>query len=133
MNEHFRREIAVARLMLDNFPHIKSFWIMNSAPVTQSALWYGADDVDGIAAADPGTLGTRRSAIEEITGNIRAARLDPTERDGLFMNVDFAEGDEPVLEGTHVGRAVGAAPAHAGGDREQGHDHGHEGERDLAV
>ena len=41
------REIAVSRLMLDNFPHIKSFWIMNSAPITQTALWYGADDVDG--------------------------------------------------------------------------------------
>jgi hypothetical protein len=48
------------------------------------ALTMGADDVDGIAASDPGTLGTRRSPIEEITGNIRAASLDPFERNGLF-------------------------------------------------
>ena len=37
------REIAVARLMLDNIPHIKSFWIMNTPAVTQVGLWYGAD------------------------------------------------------------------------------------------
>ena len=41
------RNIAVSRLMLDNFDHIKSFWIMNTVPVTQMALWYGADDADG--------------------------------------------------------------------------------------
>lgn len=41
------RNIAVSRLMLDNFSHIKSFWIMNTVPVTQAALWYGADDADG--------------------------------------------------------------------------------------
>lgn len=41
------RNIAVSRLMLDNFEHIKSFWIMNTIPVTQAALWYGADDADG--------------------------------------------------------------------------------------
>lgn len=41
------RNIAVSRLMLDNFEHIKSFWIMNTVPVTQQALWYGADDADG--------------------------------------------------------------------------------------
>lgn len=41
------RNIAVSRLMLDNFEHIKSFWIMNTVPVTQAALWYGADDADG--------------------------------------------------------------------------------------
>lgn len=41
------RNIAVSRLMLDNFSHIKSFWIMNTIPVTQAALWYGADDADG--------------------------------------------------------------------------------------
>jgi aminodeoxyfutalosine synthase len=42
------RNIAVCRLMLDNFDHIKSFWIMNTVPVTQAALWYGADDADGL-------------------------------------------------------------------------------------
>lgn len=83
------REIAVARLMLDNFPHIKSFWIMNSAPVTQSALWYGADDVDGTImeyeiirdpARDRKQVLTSRQLVEMI---VEAGR-DPVERDPLY-------------------------------------------------
>ena len=38
---------AVARLMLDNIPHIKAFWIATGVEVAQIALWYGADDLDG--------------------------------------------------------------------------------------
>jgi hypothetical protein len=45
----------------------------------------GADDVDGVEALDPGLLGTRRSPLEEIRGNIRAAGLEAVERDGLFV------------------------------------------------
>lgn len=83
------REIAVARLMLDNFPHIKSFWIMNSAPVTQTALWYGADDVDGTImeyeiirdpARDRKQVLTSRQLVEMI---VEAGR-EPVERDPLY-------------------------------------------------
>ena len=83
------REIAVSRLMLDNFPHIKSFWIMNSAPVTQSALWFGADDVDGTImeyeiirdpARDRKQVLTSRQLVEMI---IEAGRI-PVERDPLY-------------------------------------------------
>ena len=38
---------AVARLMLDNIPHIKAFWIATGVEVAQTALWFGADDLDG--------------------------------------------------------------------------------------
>jgi aminodeoxyfutalosine synthase len=41
------KEIAIGRLMLDNFDHIKTFWIMNTIEISQMALWYGADDLDG--------------------------------------------------------------------------------------
>ncbi len=41
------KTVAVARLMLDNFPHIKAFWMMITPPVAQLALRYGADDIDG--------------------------------------------------------------------------------------
>jgi 2-iminoacetate synthase ThiH len=51
--------------------------------LAQVALTVGADDVDGIAA-NHGVLGTRRSPIEEIRGNIRAAALEAVERDGRF-------------------------------------------------
>jgi hypothetical protein len=44
----------------------------------------GADDVDAVSAVEPGLLGTRRSAIEEIRGNIRAAALEPAERNGRW-------------------------------------------------
>ncbi|MDF1798316.1 MAG: aminofutalosine synthase MqnE [Planctomycetota bacterium] len=41
------REIAVARLMLDNVPHIKAYWILMDIPTAQTALSFGANDVDG--------------------------------------------------------------------------------------
>ncbi len=41
------REIAVARLMLDNIPHIKAYWVMMTPPIAQIALRFGADDIDG--------------------------------------------------------------------------------------
>ena len=44
------RTMAVARLMLDNFPHIKAYWIMLGAKTAQLALSYGADDIDGTIA-----------------------------------------------------------------------------------
>lgn len=86
------REIAVARLMLDNFPHIKTFWIMNTAPVSQCALWYGADDVDGTIMEyeiirdperDRKQVLTSRDLVEMI---IEAGR-DPIERDPLYNTV----------------------------------------------
>jgi hypothetical protein len=47
-------------------------------------LTMGADDVDGVAAFDPATLGSRRSALAEIVGNIGAAGQNPVERNGRF-------------------------------------------------
>jgi aminodeoxyfutalosine synthase len=76
--------VALARLMADNIESIQVDWPLYGPKLAQVALTVGADDVDGIAAVESGTLGTRRSAIEEITGNIRAAMLEPAERDGLF-------------------------------------------------
>ena len=41
------RTYAVARLLLDNIPHIKAYWIMLGVKTAQTALWFGADDLDG--------------------------------------------------------------------------------------
>src|SRR5207244_10481758 len=41
------RTMAVSRLVLDNFPHIKAYWIMLGIPTAQVALSFGADDIDG--------------------------------------------------------------------------------------
>jgi aminodeoxyfutalosine synthase len=78
------KQIALARLLAGNIPSIQVDWPLYGPKLAQVALTMGADDVDGIEAVDPGVLGTRRSPIEEIKGNIRAAFLDPAERDGRF-------------------------------------------------
>ena len=88
------RCIAISRLMLDNFDHIKSFWIMNSVPVTQAAQWYGADDVDGLVheyeiTYQDGDFGNKSQAL--TAGNmarmIREAGRIPVERDSLYEEI----------------------------------------------
>ncbi|NUQ02213.1 MAG: CofH family radical SAM protein [Armatimonadetes bacterium] len=89
------REVAVARLMLDNIRHIKSFWIMNTIQVTQAALWYGADDVDGTIQEYEITLdpvNQRRQVLThaEFCKLIREAGREPVERDALYRPVATA-------------------------------------------
>jgi aminodeoxyfutalosine synthase len=76
--------IALARLVVDNIESIQVDWPLYGPKLAQVGLTVGADDVDGVAAVDPGTLGTRRSPIEEIKGNIRAAALEAVERNARF-------------------------------------------------
>ena len=78
------KQVALARVIVTNIDSIQVDWPIYGPKLAQVALTVGADDVDGIAAVDPGVLGTRRSPIEEIKGNIRAAALEPIERDGCF-------------------------------------------------
>lgn len=81
------KQIAVARLIADNIDSIQVDWKLYGPKLAQFALTVGADDVDNIAAVDPGTLGTRRSPVEEIRGNIKSAGLEPVERNGRFEAV----------------------------------------------
>jgi aminodeoxyfutalosine synthase len=76
--------VALARLLLRTIPSIQVDWPLYGPKLAQVALTVGADDVDGISAVDTGALGTRRSPLEEIKGNIRAAGLQAVERDGRF-------------------------------------------------
>ena len=78
------KQIALARVIVDNIDSIQVDWIVYGPKLAQFALTTGANDVDGVAAVDPGTLGTRRSPIEEIRGNIRAAALEAIERNARF-------------------------------------------------
>lgn len=77
------KQIAIARLLLDNIDSIQVDWVLYGPKLAQVALTVGADDVDGVSSLE-GDLGRRRSPIEEIRSNIRAAGLDPVERDGWF-------------------------------------------------
>lgn len=78
------KQIALARVIAANIESIQVDWSLYGPKLAQFALTTGANDVDGVAAVDPGILGTRRSAIEEIRGNIRSAALEPIERNGRF-------------------------------------------------
>lgn len=88
------RNISVSRLMLDNFEHIKSFWIMNSVPVTQIALWYGADDADGTVheyeiTYDEGEFGNKKQllTVARMEDMIREVGRVPVERDSLYNEI----------------------------------------------
>lgn len=78
------KQVALARVTVQNVPSIQVDWALYGPKLAQVALTVGADDVDNVAAADPGILGTRRSPFEEIKGNIKAAALEPVERDAWF-------------------------------------------------
>lgn len=95
------KEIAVARLMLDNFPHVKTFWIMNTIEVSQVALWYGANDLDGTIMDYEITRKTfeatqQRLTHEDLMGRIAEAGRVPVERDSLYNLV--APSPPPVAQ-----------------------------------
>ena len=81
------KQVALARLLVTNIDSIQVDWPLYGPKLAQVALTMGADDVDGVAAVDPGTLGVRRSAIEEIRGNIRAASQEPIERNARWETI----------------------------------------------
>jgi aminodeoxyfutalosine synthase len=88
------RAIAVGRLMLDNFDHIKSFWIMNTPEVTQAALWFGADDADGLVheyeiTYKEGDFGNKKQVLtyENMVRMIEEAGRTPVERDSLYREI----------------------------------------------
>jgi hypothetical protein len=76
--------VALARVMVTAIPSIQVDWALYGPKLAQVALTVGADDVDGVAAVETATLGRRRTALEEIRGNIRAAALEPVERNARW-------------------------------------------------
>jgi len=91
---------AVSRLMLDNIPHIKAFWIATGLELAQAALWFGVDDLDGTVqeekiyhmAGSPTPEGMTTAALGRL---VRAAGRQPYERDTLY-NVVNAPVSEPA-------------------------------------
>jgi aminodeoxyfutalosine synthase len=82
------KAVALARLVVDNVPSIQVDWSLYGPKLAQVALMMGADDVDGVSAVDDDSRGRRRSPLEEICRNIRAAGFEPVERDGRFDPTD---------------------------------------------
>jgi len=87
------RTMAIARLVLDNFDHVKAYWIMLGIGTAQAALAYGADDLDGtvrheLIYHDAGATTPEVLSVEDIRRLIREAGRDPVERDTLYNVVE---------------------------------------------
>jgi aminodeoxyfutalosine synthase len=83
------RMLAVCRLMLDNFPHVKAFWIMQTLPFSQLALHFGVDDMDGTVVwydiTKVGGASTHQEvSAEQLCRAILQAGFTPMERDSLY-------------------------------------------------
>ncbi len=90
------RAVAVARLLLDNFPHIKAYWIMMTPKIAQVAQRFGADDIDGTVVEekiyhDAGATTPQALRRDQIERLIRRAGREPTERDTLYRPVQRDE------------------------------------------
>lgn len=83
------REIAVARLLLDNIPHIKAYWVMITPGLAQAGLSYGADDLDGTVIAEEiahlaGAKSPQGLQQRELVRLIQGAGFEALERDNLY-------------------------------------------------
>lgn len=86
------RTLAICRLMLDNIPHVKAFWIMQTLDMAQVMLQTGADDIDGtvvwydITHVDGATT-HQETTVYDLQRAIREAGFQPIERDTLYREV----------------------------------------------
>lgn len=86
------RTMAVSRLMLDNIQHVKAYWIMLGIETAQTALAYGADDIDGtvrheLIYHDAGATTPEYLTVEQIRQLISEAGRDPVERNTVYDRV----------------------------------------------
>ena len=84
--------IAASRLVLDNFQHIKAYWISLGIGVAQTALAYGADDLDGTVRYErihhaAGSKTPEALMVDELRGLIAETGREPVERDSLYRRV----------------------------------------------
>ncbi len=100
------KTIAISRLMLDNFPHIKAYWVMLTEEVASVALNFGADDMDGTVggekiAHDAGATSPMTMAKDKLIKIINDAGKIPVERDvyynALNVNTENVIGKIPYL------------------------------------
>ena len=90
------KSIAVARLVLDNFPHIKAYWQMMTPKIAQIALRFGADDLDGTVIEekiyhDAGATTPQGMRRQELVRLITEAGREPIERDTMYRPVTRTE------------------------------------------
>jgi aminodeoxyfutalosine synthase len=96
------KQIAIARLMLDNIPHIKAYWIMMTPGVAQIAQRFGANDIDGTVVEekiyhDAGAQTAQHLRRQDLLRLIREAGREPVERDTKYRPVTRTESAFTVL------------------------------------
>ena len=96
------KQIAIARLMLDNVPHIKAYWIMLTPAIAQIAQRFGANDIDGTVVEekiyhDAGATTTQHLRRQDLLRLIREAGREPVERDTSYRPVTRTESAFTVL------------------------------------
>jgi aminodeoxyfutalosine synthase len=106
------KTMAISRLMLDNFTHIKAYWVMLGLKTAQLALSFGADDIDGTVVHekiyhDAGSDSPQEITVAELRRLIEEAGRVPLERDTLYREVVRREGS------WQTGRAIALAMAEA--------------------
>lgn len=103
--------LAISRLYLDNFPHIKAYWITLGEETASTGLHWGADDIDGTigderimhAAGAQSPAGLARERLQDL---IREAGCEPVERDALYNIVEGANGRKGERAGAFADSAV---------------------------
>jgi aminodeoxyfutalosine synthase len=90
------RTIAVSRLMLDNIPHLKAYWVMLTVKQAQAALFFGADDLDGTVVEEKighmaGASSEQGLTKAQLQAMIRGMGLTPVERDARFNPISDDE------------------------------------------
>jgi len=93
------KTMAAARLLLDNFDHIKTYWVMTGLKLAQIALFFGANDMDGTVVEEvisllSGAGHGQALSRAELVRVIRDAGRIPVERDGLYRTVRRYDGRE---------------------------------------
>jgi aminodeoxyfutalosine synthase len=108
--------VAVGRLYLDNVPHVKTHWPMVTPAVSQVALSFGCDDVEGTVVYervyhDAGAHTPMMLSYGELVRLVKGAGKEPVERNSLYETVRTFEPDDPIFD-PEEGSALGA-PANA--------------------
>ncbi len=108
--------LSISRLMLDNFQHVKAFWIMQTLPLAQLSLQYGVDDIDGtvvwydITKVNDDTT-HQETSVTDLRRAIIEAGFTPVERDTLYRPVERDGADWRVADQANKQPADASASA----------------------
>ena len=96
------RNLAVARLFFDNIPHVKTHWIMVTPFLSQTALHFGVNDLEGTVVREKiyheaGAHTAQAMSLDQILRLIRGAGKIPVERDSFYNTIRTFDGDDPAV------------------------------------